>query len=1602
LWLAAGLFSWAQVLTISEFMAVNDTGLQDEDGECSDWIELFNGGATPVNLQGWYLTDDQRDLQKWRLAENTLAPGEYLVLFASGKDRRPASGPWHTSFRLAGEGGYLALVRPDGATVQKEYAPYPPQRGDISFGTSQTQNQTRLVPEKALTRILIPQNGDSANLWTGGNEPFDDSSWMAGTNGAGYVSLTAGFAVHSFKSNALVEDLGAAEEVIQTPSLQASVAAENVVVIDYLGTTANGHYPINRPFPGTSAGQDVDDFVILATARVTIPTAGNWTFGVMSDDGFGLELRRGNQTFAMSFPNPRSPGDSLNTFNITDPGEYDLRLVYYERGGNSGLELWAAPGAFSAWNSTHFRLVGDTTSGGLAARAALASTSPEPSLSGFIQTDLEAQMKNTHPSAYVRIPFHVPDPSQLVALFLQVRYDDGFVAYLNGAEIARRNAPINALFDSTALTNRPSAQTVEPELINISQFAAMLRPGTNILALHALNDRVDSPDFLINATLQNVTVNLDEDHYFEVSTPGRPNSSGFVAFVDDIAASVHRGFFEQPFEVALTCPTTGATIRFTVDGSPPTESTGSEYTKPVPISRTTTLRAAAFKPGCRPSRVQTHTYIFLNDVIRQNRQSAIAAGFPTTWNGTDPDYGLDTRVAGQNGTDVYGGKYARTIKDDLKATPSLSIVMNIADMFGAQGIYSNPGNRGEAWERPTSVELIFPDARESFQVDAGIRIQGGAFRSFALTKKKSFRLLFKQQYGATKLRYPLFGTNAADRFDNVILRANNNDGWQWDAAGSHPLYIRDAFALDIAHEMGMVAPHTTFVHLYINGLYWGLYSPVERPDAAFSATYFGGNKDDWDAINYDSAPDGNYDAWNRMLALARSGLADKAAYQRIQGNNPDGTRNPQYEDLLDVDSLIDYMILNLYLGNNDWPHRNYWVGRNRNNGDGFKFYPWDSEWIVGLMSDVNTDRTGVNNAVAEPYAAARANPEFRMRFADRVYRHFFHGGPLFVDPTNPAWDPAHPERNRPAARFIALADLVDRAIVPESARWGDQHAAIPYTRDEHWQPERDNLLQNYFPRRSAIVLNQLRQAGLYPQTDPPEFNQHGGQVSPGFQVVLTAPRGTILYTTDSTDPRGPVSVEELSRMTLVTSAATKRVLVPSTSNGGTLLGKRWQGGAEPFDDSSWAPGTGGVGYDRESTYQPFIQTNLRATMDNQNTSVFIRIPFNYDGSNQARLNFMVLRIRYDDGFAAFLNGTPIASANASSNLLWDSTASAQNPDSAAVIIQEFKADAQLPALRVGSNILAIQGLNISLASTDMLIDAELVVGERKITQERTSAHQYTSPLTLTDLTTIKTRALNGQEWSALNEATFVVGSPALVLTELHYHPADPTDAELAAGFDNADDFEFVELFNNGSGSYDLTGVRFTDGIEFDFTGSTVTRLTAGHYVLIVGNRAAFEHRYGTGLPVAGEYSGQLANRGERIELVNSRNETILAFTYGTQAPWPTAPDGTGPSLEVVDPNGDLNSPTNWRPGTTSGGCPGQPSPNAAFAIDRVSLESGRLRFQFKARSGVGYTVYGRDSFSVGTWRVLRRVDSVTSDGPIEVVIDLTPSSNTQFFQVSIP
>ncbi|MGJ8696892.1 MAG: lamin tail domain-containing protein [Verrucomicrobiaceae bacterium] len=187
-------------------------------------------------------------------------------------------------------------------------------------------------------------------------------------------------------------------------------------------------------------------------------------------------------------------------------------------------------------------------------------------------------------------------------------------------------------------------------------------------------------------------------------------------------------------------------------------------------------------------------------------------------------------------------------------------------------------------------------------------------------------------------------------------------------------------------------------------------------------------------------------------------------------------------------------------------------------------------------------------------------------------------------------------------------------------------------------------------------------------------------------------------------------------------------------------------------------------------------------------------------------------------------------------------------------------------------------------------------------------------------------------WSHWSEPVeFVAGTPDVTfyaanlrVSEIHYDPAPATPSEEANGWRDSD-FEFIELYNISNQVIDLTGLRFTKGVDFDFPDGT--SIGPKGYLVFVKNEAAFESRYGTLLPVVGTWdASDNLSSGENLKLSLGNGTAVIEFVYGSTSPWPTEPDGTGFSLTLDQPlatvPGDHANALSWRPSRLSGGSPG--------------------------------------------------------------------------------
>ena len=593
--------------------------------------------------------------------------------------------------------------------------------------------------------------------------------------------------------------------------------------------------------------------------------------------------------------------------------------------------------------------------------------------------------------------------------------------------------------------------------------------------------------------------------FFVDPTPGTTNAGTVDGFVQDTEFDVDRGFFTAPFAVAITSDTEGATIRYTTDGSAPTETTGTVYTGPLWITETTVLRAIATKPNWAPTNVDTQTYVFLDQVVQQ---PAIVPGYPNpvydVGAGNDVathDYEMDPAV-------VNDPAYQDVVVPALESIPTLSVAVDPGQIFFG-GFYDATDVEVEC-----SIEVLYADdPAASHQSSAGIESHSHK------RLKRSLRLNFRAEYGDAKFetdlfeKAPLNGDTALDEFDTLILRAGNNRSWARNWNPDKTTYVIDQFYRDSQIAMSGHGSRGTFVHLYINGLYWGLYNIVERSDEKFTSAYFDGAKEDWFAVSHGGVISGDAARWDYLKGqLTNKNMANAANYAELL-------------EYLEPSDFSDYLILNWWTATGDWPTNN-WYGGNRNptsplGATPHQFFAWDGEWSwdapngfanpsgqAHVHPDFESHKSG-GPTIAKIWHAARANEEFMLLFADRVHEHTGPGGAL--------------DETVAKARLKVLTDFVYDAVVAESARWGDALSELFYplrTRDVDWQNEVDALNQ-LMTGNGDVFIAALRAEGYYPSIDPPLYNHAGGAWFQGFELAMSdsSGTGTIHYTTNGTDPR---------------------------------------------------------------------------------------------------------------------------------------------------------------------------------------------------------------------------------------------------------------------------------------------------------------------------------------------------------------------------------------------------------------------------------------------------------------------------------------------------
>ena len=1768
----------ASPLAITEFMASNTSILADQDGDFSDWIEVCNISDKPVDLKGWYLTDEQNTSKKWAFPNMSIDSGDYLLVFASEKNRSLPNDQLHANFSLNREGDYLAITKPDSNMSHEYPKPFPEQLPDISYGTVENSSSTYLLIEGDSLKHHVPANGNSGDTWY--LNEFDDSQWSDGFSPVGYEQggqlrqptqlvgywtfdddvldrsgnqnhgslfgpdysedipptistgkslsfdgltnylkvtdsesldfatgigqpCTVAFWFKTYEEqNKIVMEKGNKQHFVTRMEAFADAGKisyrmqqdiENQVMStqpvndgtwhhflsSYDGATirlyidgvlndqandtgsADNNDPllIGSRLGAAAYGGMIDDLAIWncaldenqilllsdgtvsplnvnqAAPVVDNRLAGYWNFDGTTEDATDQNNDSENKGAVLSTEVPPAIGqgmsakfDGLNDY-LMIPDSPDLRIAseftlslwiksddinqthkYLLSRHGSGVQQaviyeyvdnhveFFGPNASGGdprpdsqmpipdtnWHHIAYTADGTTWSGyidGIAIfsveRSFVLNTGEYPwyvgsanggagffngwiddvsiwnkalnqnevvilaagtsplSIAGYeniIRTDIESQMYEANPSVYIRQSFEVDDPGELESLSLCVKYDDGFAAFLNGVEVARRNAPVTSQWNSIASQSHPDAQAVLFEDIDISPFITVLEPGANLLAVQGLNQTADDDDFLWSCELTAKLPHQSQQtyRYFSKPTPAAPNGESAQDIGPIIAQATHTPDGPLAGEnIVITAsvtesffPVNNVRIIYRVMYGPQISITmrddGLGYDQVAGDNLyTAIIPAAAFAPG------EMVRWCIKAVDIQQNQ---------TRW----PIFNDPT------GSPEYLG----TVVQDPAVSSNIPVFHWFVEPGTEQAARTRSGTRCSLFYDGELYDNIF------------VRLRGATAAGLA---KNPYKFEFNKGYYFSY----------SDDFPEI-------DEFDLNTTYRDKAYVRPILGFELYRDAGVPYCEVLPVHVRRNKNFFSVAIFTEHPDK----TYLQRNGLDPEGTIYKANLNGFTPGAQGGYLDVYSGFEKKNPKDNdmtdivtfVNGLAQTGKAQTNFVfDNVDIPGIVNYMAASVLIQDADRLVTNFYTYRDTFGTGEWTMLPWDLDLAIGQAinsSDQMFADDDYPNGPSHPFYGAQNYSDWRNSHLWNKMIDVFSNTPVLRE------------------MFLRrLRSLMDSFLMPTGT------------------PAVQLYFENRIDELFSLMANDV-------QLDKAKWSSWGQ--SQTFQQALDrikndylAPRRQHLYINHRAD-----DIQQSDPTILVSEDAVKTVIVPTSA-----VNESWKSNIN-FNDSSWISGTGGVGYEAGSgNYASYFDIDTKSLMYNINGTCLIRIPFTVEG-NPASFEKLSLRIRYDDGFIAYINGTLVEQKNAPADPKWDSPATAGHTDNSAVVFIDHDISDYINTLNQGENLLAIHGLNGPASSSDFLISVELIEGDFETSNPAAvgiPAAQTDSPAIdfgaidfnpdsanqdqeYIELVNNNNTAVDISGWHLTDgidfkfkpgtiipsgkslflspdvtafrirpddpsggQGLFIQGNykghlsswgetinltdtnnnlintisysadPSnqqsnLRITEIMYYPPNPDpDSQY-----NDEDFEFIELKNIGDSSLELTDVKFTQGIIYIFAqGSS---LPPNGYLLLVKNTDAFASRYTVpqGVEVLGPYMGSLANDGEKIKLDDPSNSTILEFSYND---WYSITDGVGFSLTIVDAEStsheDWDQRSSWRSSTFKDGTPGLEDTGAA-------------------------------------------------------------------------
>ena len=1520
---------------ISEVDPGNKSGIVDTLGNTADWLEIYNPDPIAAdNLTGWSISylkagdNAATQTETWNFPTNTiLGPGEFRVVFCDSNDTSPdtetALGELDTGFNLSKAGATLTLWNePSGTGTAISTLTYPALSSDTSYGPLETVAETDLVAAGATASYYAPTSNALGTTWT--QPSFNASSWASGPTGLGFANTVPGFACTLYRANTGVGSVTQAESVISTPSEQTSVINQTESTLNFMDTGGGGHFGGDSAFPGMTVGEGLSNYVLQATGTITITAsqAGYYTFGVSSDDGFSLTITgadfttltnatNSSGTNTMAYVNPRGPGDTLGTTYLA-AGSYPVNLVYYQQGGGAELEFYAAEESSSS-GATSFDansiLVGATTAttagGGASttttplavASAPFTGTANSGVFAAAVATNVKPAIASAIAAAggtslYTRITFNAPNYTSLSSLTLKMQYDDGYVAYLNGVEIASENAPASPTWNSLANEEQTSdVQATTYENVDVSSFLNSATTGHltatgNVLAIQVLMSSNTDGDMLVVPELAQMTSVVGGDFIYSTPTPGAPNVASNVQA--SVAFSQTDGLYDSPFQVTLTPNVTvsGTQIYYTTNGAAPgIQQAVSGITYSGTTATVTTAAAVGFASG--------------DTVEIAGATPAVYDGaFVVTVTGTNTfTYSLPStpsaNASGAAMTATEGTLYTGPIT--IPSTAPTTVLQAAMVVGGTAAPYQT-----ETYVFPNAVATQSNTAAEAAGFPStwtgSIDGQGTATADYAMSSVPGYTTA---QIAAALSSLPMMSlvTTNANMFGPDGIYANSEDK-DLEAPGSfeyfNPLAGTTSFgSLAEISMYGGVGRDTQYlkhgleVHFenaegktYLDE---NIFGDGYLPDGLILRQAF---NDGWSWGGANTAF--IHDQWVRDALTALGTQNTPGIWVQLFVN---GLYWGVYNAVADIDS--DYAAY--FFGGQQSDYNVYHYSSTGFEVKSGSIAPWNELFDVATYGNINGTGTASPTVLANPTAYALMAQYLNLPdFCDYIIVNYYAG--------NLDWDNHNYSALYSPSLGFVFQDWDGEMTI--FSGWNSNNVDVNVTGDDNTGDPTQLFVQ--------LLAN-------------PDFRQmFADHVYKDLSTVLTPTNAAAMYTKEANTISTAVLDESARWGNLGELDGTWGELgTPATwsSHINTELGSWFPTRtAEMFTQFetavSFTPAAGGNTATYTYTMYPSIAPpTLYVNGAVENGGTFSlgaaltmtasagTIYYTTDGSDPRTsssgftvanmvLSGTTATVTLDDADTGLYNGELIyisgaaQSAYDSSFVIGNVTVSSTaGTTTFTCTVSGSPASPATPAIS-GQPIIAATSVGGAVSST---------------------AQVYSGPITLTQGETINARVLSGGTWSALNASTFYVNLSSIRVTELMYDPLPATAAEIAAGYtsvDGKEDFEFVELQNIGATTLPLAGLTFTNGVSFTFPAVS---LAAGAYIVACSDPAALNIRYpnilsseyGSSWLTEAGYSGHFNNGGEEVTLERPTaacSKTSRTATPGTRRPtaeasrwWPAAP-----------------------------------------------------------------------------------------------------------------